>query len=367
VSEIRVSAPDLDEADIAAVGAVLRSGMLAAGPMVAELEAALCDTTGAAHAVAVSSGTSALHCAMNALAVAPGTEIVSTPFTFVGTVNPALMCGARLRFVDIDLDGFGPDLDQLHEAITDRTAAVVVVDLYGQPVAADGVAAAVGGRVPVVEDACQALGAAHRDRPAGNLFDVGCFSFYATKNVMSGEGGALVTDDAEIAASARRFRQHGMTGPYEYAELGYNYRMTDVLAALAVRQMARLETITRARQSKAATLNAGLAGLPGLVLPAAPDGVSHAWHQYVVRVTDDFACDRDTLAKHLAANDIRSAVYYPKSLPAYPHVAAATDGPTAFPNSERAAREVLALPVHPKLSAEDLERVVTVIRDIAGG
>jgi dTDP-4-amino-4,6-dideoxygalactose transaminase len=366
VSEIRVSAPELDADEIAAVESVLRSGMLAAGPMVGQLEEALCAATGAAHAVAVSSGTSALHCAMHALDLRPGTTILATPFTFVGTVNPALMCGARLRFVDIDLGGYGPDLDALADAVTDSTAAVVVVDLYGQPVDADRVSAAVGGRVPIIEDACQALGASYGDRPAGNLFDVGCFSFYATKNVMCGEGGALVTDDAAIASSARRFRQHGMTGPYEYAELGYNYRTTDVLAAIAVKQMERLGELTAARQHNAGALTAGLTDVPGLVLPAAPSTVQHAWHQYVVRVTSEFMCDRDTLAKHLADRDIRTAVYYPKSLLAYPHVAAATDGETAFPNSEQAAREVLALPVHPGLSRSDLERVVAAIRDVAG-
>jgi perosamine synthetase len=368
VSEIRISAPQVSDAEIDEVVAVLRSGILAQGPVVAQLETALIEATGARHAVAVSSGTAALHCAMAALGVGPDTEVVATPFTFVGTVNPALMQGARLRFVDIDGPDFGPDLDELADTVTDQTAAVVAVDLYGQPVDADGVRSAVGERpVPVIEDACQAIGASYAARPAGSLFDVGCFSFYATKNVMCGEGGALVTDDDTLAAAARRFRQHGMTGPYEYAELGYNYRMTDVLAALAAVQVERLKLVTDARNANAARLTQGLTGVPGLVLPTIASQRTHAWHQYVVRVTAEFGCDRDGLQRRLADRGVGSAVYYPKPLTAYPHVAAATNGRTDFPKAARAAREVLALPVHPALTAADIDRVVGAVKDAAGG
>jgi perosamine synthetase len=368
VSEIRVSAPRVGEAEIEAVVAVLRSGMFAAGPMVQQLEGALCAATGARHAVAVSSGTSALHCAMHAVGVGPGTEIVTTPFTFVGTVNPALMQGATLRFVDIDLADYGPDPKQLAAALSDRTAAVVAVDLYGQAVDADAILEVTRSKgVPVIEDACQALGASYAERPAGNLFDVGCFSFYATKNVMCGEGGAVVTDDDTIADAARRFRQHGMTGPYEYAELGYNYRMTDVHAALALPQMERLEEITTAREANAAAMAAGLSELPGLELPTTQPGRRHAWHQYVVRVTPEFGCDRDTLLARLAKQGVHAAVYYPKSLTSYPHVAAATEGRLDFPNAERAAREVLALPIHPHLGPTEIDHVIAAVTASAHG
>jgi perosamine synthetase len=367
VSEVRVSAPRVGEAEIEEVVAVLRSGMLAAGAAVKALESALAAATGARHAVAVSSGTSALHCAMEALDVGPGSEVVATPFTFVGTVNPALMQGASLRFVDIDLADYGPDPQALGEAVNDATAAVVVVDLYGQPVDAEAITAITAPRgVPVIEDACQALGASYAQRAAGNLFDVGCFSFYATKNVMCGEGGALVTDNDDIAAAARRFRQHGMTGPYEYAGLGYNYRMTDVLAAIAVGQLSRLDEITAARAANAARLTAGLADLQGLVLPRAQEERGHAWHQYVVRVTPEFGRDRDALLQALASRGVHAAVYYPRSLTSYPHVAKATVGPLEFPNADRAAREVLALPIHPGLGRSDIERVAEAVRDIAG-
>jgi perosamine synthetase len=368
VAEVRVSAPRVEAAEIDEVVAVLRSGFLAAGSVVGRLEAALAAVTGAAHVVAVSSGTAALHCAMQAVGVGPGTEILTTPFTFVGTVNPALMQGAKLRFVDIDLVDYALDVSAVEQAVNERTAAVVAVDLYGQPVDASAIAEVTTPRgIPTVEDACQSLGASYGEQAAGNLLDVGCFSFYATKNVMCGEGGAVVTNDPAIADSARRFRQHGMTGPYEYGGLGYNYRMTDVLAAIAVHQVDRLAAITAARATNAEALTAGLADLPGLVLPRPSLGRSHAWHQYVVRVTPEFGCDRDAALQRLAKLGVHAAVYYPKSLTAYPHVAAATVGPLEFPNAERAAREVLAFPIHPGLDKSEVDRVIDSVREISGG
>jgi dTDP-4-amino-4,6-dideoxygalactose transaminase len=257
------------------------------------------------------------------------------------------------------------DPGALAAAITDRTRAVIVVDLYGQPVDMAAVRAAVGD-VPVVEDACQAVGARADGQPTGGAFAAAAFSLYATKNVTSGEGGVLTTDDDTVAAAARRFRQHGMTGPYEYAELGYNYRLTDVQAAVAVVQMQRRAAFTAVRRENAALLNEGLAGIPGLVLPTESAGREHVWHQYVVRVTPDFATDRAGLAAHLQEQGIGSAVYYPRPLYDYPHIAAATDGEKHFPNTEQACREVLALPVHPRVGAAGIHRIVDAVREVAG-
>jgi dTDP-4-amino-4,6-dideoxygalactose transaminase len=366
MEQVRVSAPRAEQSEIDEVIRTLQSGMVAAGPLVRRLEELVAEAVGVQHAVAVSSGTAALHCAMHALDVGPGDDVISTPFTFVGTVNPALMQGARLRFVDIGLDDYAIDAAQLAGAISERTAAVVVVDLYGQPVDVTAVRAATSDpRVPVAEDACQSLGGWYGEAPAGSLFDIGCFSLYATKNVMCGEGGILVTDDERAADAARRFRQHGMTGPYEYAELGYNYRMTDIHAAVAVHQLDRLESLTARRNANARVLSDGLAGVPGLVLPREQPGRRHAWHQYVVRVTPEFGTSRDATLAALARLGVQAAVYYPKLLVDYPHIAERTVGPTSFPNAERAANEVLALPVHPHLSPEQLERVVDAVRTVS--
>jgi perosamine synthetase len=366
VEQVRVSEPRVEQAEIDEVIHTLRSGILAAGPVVGRLEQAVAEATGSAHAVAVSSGTAALHCAMHALGVGAGDEVVTTPFTFVGTVNPALMQGASVRFVDISLDDYAIETDELASVVSARTAAVVVVDLYGQPVDVAGVSAVTRPLgVPVVEDACQSLGGGFGDRPAGGLFDVGCLSLYATKNVTCGEGGILLTDDDTVAQAARRFRQHGMTGPYEYAELGYNYRMTDIHAAVAVHQVARLGTITAARSANAQLLSQGLAGVPGLVLPRVMPGRRHAWHQYVVRVTPEFGMTREELITALGALGVHSAVYYPKLLVEYPHVASRTVGTTQFPNAERAAREVLALPVHPGVTRDQVHQIVDAVRKVS--
>jgi dTDP-4-amino-4,6-dideoxygalactose transaminase len=368
MDQVRVSAPRVEQAEIDEVIRTLRSGMFAAGPLVTRLELAVAGAVGAAHAVAVSSGTAALHCAMHALGLGSDDEVITSPFTFVGTVNPALMQGAKLRFVDISLDDFNLDATQLEAARTARTAAVVAVDLYGQPVDAAAVRAATSSpRIPVVEDACQSLGGWYGDQAAGSLFDIGCFSLYATKNVMCGEGGVLVTDDERIADAARRFRQHGMTGPYEYAELGYNYRMTDIHAAVAVHQLERLEAVTGRRAANARVLSDGLADVPGLVLPHEEPGRRHAWHQYVVRVTPEFGMSRDATLDALRELGVHAAVYYPKLLTDYLHVAERTVGSTHLPNAERAAQEVLALPVHPDLSDSQLHQVVDAVRKVSGG
>jgi perosamine synthetase len=362
---IPIAAPDIGDAEVVALVETLRSGILAAGPRVAALEARICDITGARHAVAVANGTAAIHCAVQALGIGPGDEVVTVPFTFVATANPVIMQGGRLRFVDIDLDDYCIDPAQIAAAITDRTKAVIVVDLYGQPVDVAAVSAACGG-LPVIEDACQAIGATVQGGRVGNVFTAATFSLYATKNVTCGEGGVLTTNDDEIAAAARRFRQHGMTGPYEYAELGYNYRLTDLHAAVADVQLQRLDELTDARRTNAALLTDGLDDVAGLVLPVQRPDRTHVWHQYVVRVTDEFAVDRATLIDELRARGVASAVYYPQPLYAYPHVAAATDGEKHCPNAERAAREVLALPVHPRVGADGVARIIDAVREVAG-
>lgn len=368
MEQVRVSAPRVEQAEIDEVIRSLESGILAAGPVVGRLETAVAELVGTRHAVAVSSGTAALHCAMHALGVREGAEVITSPFTFVGTVNPALMQGAAVRFVDISLDDYNLDADLLPAAVSSCTAAVVAVDLYGQPVDAAAVTAVTTPLgIPVVEDACQSLGGGFQARPAGGLFEVGCLSLYATKNVTCGEGGILLTDDESLAQAARRFRQHGMTGPYEYAELGYNYRMTDIHAAVAVHQVARLDAITRSRTGNAQLLSEGLADVPGLVLPRTMPGRRHAWHQFVVRVTPEFGMTREELMGALRLLGVDSAVYYPKLLVEYPHVASRTVGPTHFPNAQRAAREVLALPVHPGVSRDQIQHVVDAVRKVSGG
>jgi dTDP-4-amino-4,6-dideoxygalactose transaminase len=344
---------------------VLRSGQLAQGPMVERLEAAFCELVGTRHAIAVANGTVALVAAMQAHEIGPGDEVVTSPFTFVATVNAALEAGARVRFADISLADFNIDPDAVAAAVTPATTALVPVHLYGQaadmralvPLAArDGLA--------VIEDACQAHGATVAGKVAGS-FGTGCFSLYATKNVATGEGGVITTSDDALADRLRVLRNQGMRDRYEYVMAGHNYRMTDVQAAIGLPQMVRLEEVTRRREANAAFLNEALGGIDGLVVPTIRPANRHVWHQYTVRVTPDARLGRDEFADELRARGVGSGVYYPRTVFDYDCY---RDHPLVekadVPNAERAAREVLSLPVHAHLSEGDLEKIATEVRTV---
>ena len=363
---IAIAQPVVAGEEIAAVNRVLHSGMIAQGPEVAALEEEFASICGTKYAVAVNSGTAAIHCALHAAGVGPGDEVITTPFTFIATINPILMCGARPVLVDIRDNDFLIDPDLVASAITSKTKAVLAVDLYGQPVDYKQLGAMCGRRdIALIEDACQAIGARFGQRATGSLGLAGCFSLYATKNVMSGEGGMLTTNDLAVAESARRFRQHGMTASYEYVELGYNYRMTDVLAAIGRAQIAKLDKFTLARRTTARRFDKGLAGLTGIVLPSTEAGRSHVYHQYTIRITPDFNLSRAELVAALKARGVGTGVYYPKPLHHYPHVAALGYEHDQFPHAVRAAAEVLSLPVHPGVSASDANLIIESIRELA--
>ena len=361
-----MAGPRLGDAEIEAVAAVLRSGGLVQGPVVERLEGQFRELTGRQHAVAVSSGTAALHTALMAAGVGPGDEVVVPAFSFVASANAVLMCGAVPVFADILAEDFSVDPAALERAVSAKTKAVIAVDLFGQCCDFDGVeAVAQQHGLSVIEDAAQAVGAEFRGRAAGSLGTAGCFSMYATKVVTSGEGGVVVLDEEAMAHTARAFRRHGMTGPDQYTRLGYNYRLTDVLAAVGVEQMKRLDELVAARRRNAERLTAGLMGTHGLVVPMAVPGRKHSFAQYVVRVTDEFGMNRDELVAALARDGVETAVHYRTPLPFLPHLNAGPYQPGDFPEAERAAREVLALPVHPGLSRDDVDAVVAAVRAAA--
>jgi len=346
---------------------VLRSGMLAQGPMVARLEALFCEMTGARHAVAVNNGTTALVAALQALDLAPGDEVITSPFTFVATLNAVLEAGATARFADIDLADFAVRPDAVEAVTGPRSRVVMPVHLYGQaapmgPIAAHAAAAGLA----IVEDAAQAHGATVEGRPVGG-FGLACFSLYATKNITTGEGGVVTTDDDALADRLRLLRNQGMRARYQYEIAGHNYRMTDLQAAVGIPQLERMEGVVARRVANAGHLSEGLAGLPGLVTPAVLPGRTHVFHQYTVRVTADAPIDRDELIERLAADGVGSGIYYPRAVYDYecyrghPQVVV---GDT--PAAEQAAREVLSLPVHPYLSEADVDRVVASVRRAFG-
>jgi dTDP-4-amino-4,6-dideoxygalactose transaminase len=343
---------------------VLRSGRLVRGPMIDRFEASVAAAAGSRHAVAVNNGTSALIAALLVHGIGPGDEVVTTPFTFVATLNAVLHVGATPRFADIG-DDFNLDPTSLADVLTRRTRAVLPVHLYGCPAPMHDIVDAIGGRdIAIIEDGAQALGASLGERPVGT-FGTACFSFYATKNVTTGEGGAVTTSDDDIADALRALRDQGQRAPYEYDRPGFNFRMTELEAALGVAQMQRLDDLLEQRRRNAEFLHDGLADIAGLILPIAPYGRRHVYHQYTIRIGPDAKLDRDELSAGLRAAGVESRVFYPRAVFDYDcfrnHELV---GEHCAPRAHAVAREVLSLPVHPGLGTSDVEQIVTSVRSL---
>lgn len=366
---IRLVSPLIGEAEANAVLRVLRSGQLAQGPEVAAFEAEFAESVGTKHAVAVNSGTAALHCALAAAGVGEGDEVITSPFTFAATATPILMQRAKPCFVDVDELTYNLATDGVLAALTAKTKAVIGVDLFGLPMDYSALHKLHDRGIVLVEDACQAIGAARGNRLAGDLADIGAFSFYATKNIMTGEGGMLTTNDDAFAAVARRFRQHGQGDRYEYVSLGYNYRMTDILGALGRVQFRQLELVTRRRRENAAMYDRLLAGIGGVTTPFVPADVKHCYHQYTIVIDSaktNNGAKRDDVRKALSEAGIATGIYYPTPLHVNPLFNSLGYGPGSFPVAERLAQQVLSLPVHPSVTARDVERVALAIRQAVG-
>jgi perosamine synthetase len=347
---------------------VLRSGQLAQGPQVAELERLFASVHGVEHAIAVSSGTTALVAALQALGVGPGDEVVTSPFTFVATLNAILDCGATARFADIG-DDYNVLPDAMGSCIGPSTRALLPVHLYGTMADMTPIVdLATSAGLAIVEDAAQAVGAEYQGRMAGS-FGLGCFSLYATKNVSTGEGGMVTTNDSDLADRLQVLRNQGMQARYDYVMPGHNYRMTDLCAAVGISQVERLADISAARSANAAVLREGLGDLNGLVLPPEPEpGRTHVYHQFTVRITGEAPISRDGFADALREAGVGCGVYYPGVVFDYdcyrnhPGVVVAE-----VPNARAIASEVTSLPVHPHLTEADLEKIVVVVREVLGG
>lgn len=342
---------------------VLRSGRLAQGPMVERLENDFAAIHGVKHCVAVANGTLALVAAIQSLQLQPGDEVITTPFSFVATLNAILEAGATARFADIG-DDFNIDADSVASLIGPRTKAIIPVHLYG--LAADMTRLAPLAQqhgLALIEDAAQAHGARVNEQAVGS-FGIGCFSLYATKNIMAGEGGLITTNDDATADYLRLSRSQGMRARYQYEMAGHNYRMTEMQAAVAVAQVGRLSAINERRRENAEQLTKLMEGVPGLVLPSVPDGREHVFHQYTVRVTPDASITRDELSELLLQSGVGSGIYYPKLMhdyDCYRADARVVVDPT--PHAKQIATEVLSLPVHPGLSAGDVSAVADAVRD----
>jgi dTDP-4-amino-4,6-dideoxygalactose transaminase len=349
---IPISKPFIGEEEKQAVMEVLDSGMLVQGPRTAKLEekfAALCGTR---HAVATSNGTTALHLALLANGIGPGDEVITVSFTFMASVSTILMAGAKPVFVDVEAETFNLNPDLIEAAITPRTRAIVLVHLYGYPCDMSRIMAiAAKHGLKVIEDACQAVGATYGGKVTGS-FGTGAFSLYATKNVMTGEGGMITTDDEAVAKRCRLMRQHGMERRYYHDMLGYNYRMTDLHAAIGLAQMERLPGFNARRRFNAEYFNAKI---ESVITPKVKDGYGHVWHQYTIRVNG--GRDREAAVKHLNDNGVGTGVFYPVPCHQQGYVREMI-GEVSLPVTERLAREVISLPVHPGLTQADLEKIV---------
>jgi dTDP-4-amino-4,6-dideoxygalactose transaminase len=342
---IPIARPTIGTREEEAVLRVLRSGRLVQGPEVAAFEEEFADMCEVDHAIACSSGTAALHLALLAHGIGPGDEVIIPAFTFAATADAVLACGARPVFCDVRDDDFCIDASSAEARIGRATRAIMPVHLYGQAADMDAVMElAAAHDLVVIEDACQAHGALYKDRHAGS-FATGAFSLYATKNMMSGEGGVVTTSDAEVASRLRLLRNIGMKERYVHVSFGLNLRLTEMQAAIARVQLERLPAGNTERHANASFYATELAGLEGIALPHELPGRTHVWHQYTLRTPGV----RDRVLEHLRAAGIGADVYYPTPV----HKQEAFAAPVSLPVSEQLAGEVLSIPVFAGLTEEE--------------
>lgn len=354
---ISISRPQFDEQELTLLREVLESGIIAQGPKVAALEGLFAQLCGTTYALAVANGTAALHIALLAHGIGPGDEVITTPFTFIASANSILFTGARPRFVDIRSDTFNIDVEKIEAAITPRTKAIMPVHLYGLMADMEPILKlARQYNLAVIEDAAQAHGATYHGQRAGSL-GTGCFSLYATKNMTTGEGGMITTNNPEIAEKVKLLRAHGSKVRYYHDILGYNFRLTDLHAAVGIAQYHKLTQFNQRRRHNAEFLNQHLSRV---VTPTEPEGCQHVWHQYTVRLVDG---DRDVAIKKLAEAGVGTGIFYP--VPVYRQKVYVDLGYTDYlPVTEEVTRQVFSLPIHPALSSADLETIVAAVESL---
>lgn len=357
---IPIADPELGERTKERVVEVIDSGQLADGPEVRAFEEEFADFCGASHGVATTNGTTALHTAIEALGLGEGDTVVTTPFSMIASANAIRLAGAEVVFADIDPETFNLDPHAVEEIVRERDVdALLPVHLFGLPAKMDHLCKIADEHdLLLIEDAAQSHGAAFEGKTVGTFGDAACFSFYPTKNMTTGEGGIVLTDDETVAERARSFINHGRTadgGSYEHSRVGQNYRMTSVLAAIGRVQLDRLPAYNETRRENAARLTNEI---PETVKPPVePEGRRHVYHQYTIRTED-----RDRLQAHLESAGVGTGIYYPTPIheqPAYEGVECSA------PVAERASEEVLSLPIHPNLSQSDLTDIVTAITTTA--
>ena len=362
---IRLTVPDVGSEELDAIREVFRSGMLVQGERVAALEAGVAERVGTAHAVACSSGTAALHLALLALGIGPGDEVVVPAFTYPATGNVVALCGATPVLADVRPDTFALDPEHAGAALTPRTRAILPVHPFGLPADMEPLLALADARgLAVVEDAACALGARYGGRPCGSMGRMGCFSFHPRKAITTAEGGMVTTDDRGLAERIRLLRNHGFVrdeGGADFVAAGFNYRMSDVHAAIGVAQLAKLDAAIAARRELAAAYAQALAGVEWLTLPAEPPGRHHIYQSYVAVVAE--GRDRDRSIAYLREHGVESTIgtyalhvldFYRRT---YGHA------PEDFPVARSLYERTLALPIYRGMSADAIARVSELLHD----
>lgn len=360
----------LGREEIRAAVRVLRSGILTdkdgCGPNVLRFENAFASYVGVKYAVAMNSGTAALHASLLALGVEMGDEVIVPSFTFVAAAETVALTGARPVFVDINPNTYSMDQDRVEEAITMRTRAIIPVHLYGLTADMDPIVEiAHENNIVVIEDAAQAHGAQYKGRKAGALGDLACFSFYGSKNVTTGEGGMVTTNNRRYMETLRSLRSHGEDKPYRSVMLGYNYRMPELEAAIGLAQLSKLPVFLEARRRNASILLDGLGEVERLRLPHEPDGYTHAWYVFTVRLRGANAAKRNKVVARLRERRVDAQVYYPRPIHSMPYYRRRY-GRVRLSRTETASRQVFSLPVHPALKEQELDHILRAVKDAVG-
>jgi perosamine synthetase len=361
--QIPVARPAIGQDEISAVTAVLESGMLAAGVRVEEFEKKFADYCSTTHAVAINNGTAALHAALLAADIGAGDEVIVPSFSFIATASAVSMTGAKPIFVDVNEQTFGIDPVQAEAGVTPKTKAIIGVHLFGHPFDVPGIMQVCESHnLTLVEDAAQAQGAMYRGTKTGGFGKFGCFSFYATKNMTTGEGGMVTTSDKISNERLRLLINHGQSEKYLHTRLGYNYRMTDMAAAIGIVQLKKLDKFNIRRRKNAEFYDNHIS-VKGLITPSAAPDVHHVYHQYVIRLTDEFPMKRADFIEYLKLKGIGTAVHYPIPIHHQP-VYARTEEPDSCPVATRLASSVLSIPVHPLLDQKELAFICDSINQV---
>ena len=361
--KINIADPCLGEEEAKAVYDVVKSGWLYEGKKTKEFEDNFAKYTGVKNAVAFFNGTVALHAVLKAYDIGPGDEVIVPSLTFISTATSVIHAGAEPVFCDVTPDTFNMDPKDLEKKITKKTKAVMPVHYAGQPADMDAILEVSRSKgLPVIEDAAEAHGAVYKGKKVGGLGNAGMFSFTPTKNITTGEGGLITTDDDLLAEKLRLLKSHGQDRQYHHVLIGYNYRITEMQSAIGVEQLKKLEGIISVKRRNSATLNSALSGIKGIVTPVVARGCEHVYMMYTIKVIpQEFGATRDELSKWLTENGIQNKVYFP---PAHDQLIFKGRKIPALPVTDVIADQVLSLPFHSKITEQDISYIAEKIRDL---